>query len=196
VAAGESSEPDVAEALTDWAEELGIGTRYTSVDLEPSNGVLPRFVVVDPPAVERLRAVAAARETAPREDVVTGLLYEADFERDTAHLRTPDGTSVSVRFGAELSDDIHRALRQRASLVGEVQFDPLTALAVSIRLREISRPEQLRIDLTPETFFENPTVADLRRGHRRPAGDDLSRVQDPAADPAEIDAFLEALADL
>lgn len=196
VAAGDSAEPDVAEAFADWADELGIGARYTAINLESSNGATPRRVVVDPPAVDRLRAAAAHRETAPREEMLTGLLFEADFERDTAHLRAPDGTSVAVTFGGDLSDDIHRALRQRASLVGEVHYDPITALAVSIRLREISRPEQLRIDLAPEAFFANPTVSDLRQGHRRPAGDDLGRVQDTEAKPEDVDAFLAALADL
>jgi hypothetical protein len=196
VAAGDSAEPDIAEAFTDWADELGIGARYTAVNLESSNGASPRRVVVDPPAVERLRGVAARRVTAPREDTLTGLLFEADFERDTAHLRAPDGASVAVRFGAELSDEIHRALRQRTSLVGEVHYDPVTNHAISIRLREISRPAQLRIDLAPETFFENPTIDDLRNPQRRPAGDDLSRVQDVEAEPGDVDAFLAALADL
>ena len=196
VAHGESSEADVAQAFADWADDLGVGDRYESLDLEPGQTLGISRVVVDPPAVERLRAVAQRPEPLARLDTLTGLLFEADFERDTAHLRTPDGNSVTVTFGPDMSDAIHRALRHRTSLAGEVQYDPTTARAVSIRLRDIARPEQLRIDLAPETFFENAAARDLVIPGRPAAGNDLRRLQDPDASTEEVDAFMAALAEL
>lgn len=37
--------PDVAGAIADWAEDVGMGTRYTALLLEPINGAQ---VTVDP----------------------------------------------------------------------------------------------------------------------------------------------------
>lgn len=196
VAHGESFEPDVAQVLADWADDVGVGNRYEALDLEPGREVQVSAVTLDAMAVERLRVVAQRPEALARIDTLTGLLFEADFERDTAHLRTPDGNAVSVTFGPDLRDGIHRALRQRALLVGEVQYDPRTARAVSIRLREIARPEQLTIDLAPEVFFEPASSLQLSDKDHLPAGDDLRRIQDPEASPEEIDAFLAALAEL
>lgn len=196
VAAEMSTEADVAEALADWAEEIGVGVRYDSVTLEPGNRQQPA-VVVDASTVERLRAVAAKAQRPPRQDTLTGLLFEADFERDTAHLRTPEGDSVAVSFGPELSDDIHRALRGRASLVGEIQYDPITSGAVSIRIREIFRPEQLRMGLGPDAFFGSSDVISRLKTKPGPiAGDDMSRLQDPDAPADAVDSLLAALEEL
>jgi hypothetical protein len=197
VAGGERTERDVAEALTDWADEVGIGTRYDSVEFETSEGgVTRRSIRLDGQAVDRLREMAARLEPTARDEILTGFLFEADFERDTAHLRTPEGDRVAVAFDEAMRDRIHRALRSRASLVGEVQYDSATARAMSIRLREITRPEQLRMDLAPESFFaREDTVAALRHAGE-PAGDDLGRVQDPDAPDEDVDAFLAAVSDL
>src|SRR5262249_35355144 len=88
----------------------------------------------------RARMQRLSSPQAPAQDQeLVGTLVEADFERNTARLRLPAGSSVDVSFSAELSDDIHEALRSKARLVGVVQYNPRTSEVKSVLLRALHR---------------------------------------------------------
>jgi hypothetical protein len=78
-----------------------------------------------------------------RDDSFVGVLVEADFEKNTARLRTAGGRPISVRFEPDLADSIQEGLRRQAELLGEVSYDPKTMEARSVNLRRIVRSEQL-----------------------------------------------------
>lgn len=185
--------PDVAGAIVDWAEDCGVGTRYTGLRLEAVNGAPMESILVDTGVVERLRVLSARLEPDTRDDTVTGILYEADFERDRAHIRTATGDNVVVDYPPELRDDIYLALRHRASLLGEVDYDPVTAQVKAIHLREIREPEQLTLRIGPEEFRHNSTVEELQvRQHVGPITS-LEAIQDTSITDEEAAAFLEAM---
>lgn len=185
--------PDVAGAIADWAEDCGVGVRYTALRLEPVNGAPIERIRVDTAVVERLRLLAARLEPDTREDTVTGIVYEADFERNRAHVRTATGDNVVVDFGPELRDDIQRALRSRASLVGEVDYEPITSRVKAIHLREVRSPEQLTLRIGPEEFRHNATVEELRAIQHVGPLTSLDAIQDTSITDEEAAAFLEAM---
>lgn len=137
--------------------------------------------------------MAARLEPETRDDTVTGIVYEADFERNRAHVRTATGDNVVVDFGPELRDDIQRALRHRASLVGEVDYDPVTTRIKAIHLREIRQPEQLTLRIGPEEFRHNATVEELRAVQHVMPITSLDAIQDASITDEEAAAFLEAM---
>jgi len=192
-AAGETDDADVARALVRMVERLGVGSRYEAVTFETDIPGAPSRVVVDGAACRRLQQLAAS-EPEPRADTLVGLLVEADFESYTARLRAADGQRIIVDFDEEQADDIKKALRGRAELVGEVAYDSLTAQAVRVDLRAITRAEQLAMSLDPGEFWVDVIIDKLRAEHSG-----IQPITDPAVLAAkdltdeEADALLAAL---
>lgn len=184
--------PEIAAALVDLAEAVGVGSRVEAVEYEAvGRAPSPRRARLDPEAVVRLRSVAARAAVARRDDRVVGVLYEADFEARTAGLRT-GRARVDVTFDESLADDIKRALRERAELVGEITYDPDTSMATAVELRELRSEEQLAIGLDSGDFWDDEGVEDraARLGVGIPEPDD---VRDDDATDDEVDGFLAAL---
>ena len=186
-----SPEPDVAQAFTSLANDLDIGRRYESIVFDHTNGGGRRVAVIDAPARSRMQE-AATRPTEQRPAAVRGTLVEADFERYSARLRTPTGAAVSVTFSPELADAIDEALRRPAEFEGEVTYDPNSAVATAIRLREVIRPQRL---WESEDYFTPQSLADLAASGAVVA---VARVDElHAAGPSEgddLDAFFAAIA--
>lgn len=183
----------------EWAklgDVLGIGTRFErlSLDLDSGSGV-HRIATMDAPARDRLRAVAQQEATQSRINAVTGTLVEADFEARTAHLRTPTNDRVRVEFDEDAADAIQEALRRTAELVGEVTYERSTNRVVSVRVRQITRAEQLAITLDDPGFWENRPISDLLsdQGVGSVRVDDL---YDESVSDTEIDAFMSILAEM
>jgi hypothetical protein len=183
----------------EWAklgDVLGIGTRFERLSLDLDSGSdVHRIATMDAPARDRLRAVAQREATQSRIDAVTGTLVEADFEARTAHLRTPTNDRVRVDFDEDAADAIQEALRRTAELVGEVTYEPSTNRVLSVRVRQITRAEQLAITLDDPAFWENRPISDLLsdQGVGSVRVDDL---YDESVSDSEIDAFMSILAEM
>jgi hypothetical protein len=146
----------IAKALADLGQDLGIGERHDELLLAS-----PRSPVVghlDASAKERMRRLADA-PLGRQPDVIVGTLYEADFDRRTAHLHAATGETVTVEFPAELDDQIQDALRAQATFEGIISFDPATSIVRSVDLRRISTPEPLPFDTS--AFWVTTAVDDL-----------------------------------
>ena len=98
-AAGERTDQlDVAEAFVRLADDLGVGTRFSEVIFEETAVPAPhRSVKLDRASRDRLAEVIAAGPDA-RQDSLIGVLVEADFERNTARLRTSGDRRIAVSF--------------------------------------------------------------------------------------------------
>jgi len=192
-AAGEEIEQrDVAEAFVRLADEVGVGTRIAALTLEDDAPAGRKCVTLDRPARDRLFAVASAAPQS-REDSLIGALVEADFENDTARLRTAGGQRIGVHFEPELADDIQDGLRRQAEFIGEVSYDPNTTEAHSVSLRRIVHDEQLTIGLDPGSFWASPTINELAAEQGISPVEDIGMLRDPDVSGKEIDRLLAAL---
>jgi hypothetical protein len=191
--------PVIAKALLELADGMRVGDRYEAVTLDAIgvDGRKRRTVRIDGDARVRLRAFVESSAIAPtRPDALTGVLVEADFEKRTARLRTPTEPGVQVDFTDELADEIQAALRQPATLRGEVVYDAHTHVARSVTLSVVERGEQLVFGVDPQEFWLERTFEELAReqGAGRPA--DTDALYDPDATDEERNALMAALAEL
>jgi hypothetical protein len=188
--------PLIAKALLDLTEKLHIGERYEAVvfDAAPGGARSGRRVRVDGSVRARLRAqVDEANVVASRPDDLTGVLFEADFEKRTARLRTPAQAVVEIAFAPEHDDTIQMALRQSSTVRGDVVYDRHTHTAKSVRLTEVLRGiEQLVLD--PGEFWRELSFQELaeHQGSGRPV--DPESLYDSGASDDERDAFMAAIA--
>ncbi len=159
--AAPSADIELAAAVAQMAAELGIGDRNASITLsdgDPSNA-LTRQATIDAGVRERMQRLSERRPTA-KDDTVVGVLFEADFEGNTAKLRLASGGVVTVSFASELADDIQEALRSRTGLEGLVHYDARTAQARTVELRALVRNVQLALDA--DAFWQAFAFADLQ----------------------------------
>jgi hypothetical protein len=184
---------DVAEAWLGLADSLAIGQRYDAIRLDRPDGAQTQSARIDAGVRERLRrSVAESKAAAVGPNALRGTLFEADFEKDTARLRTPTGDVVSVSFDDELSDEIYGVLRSSTELRGVVTYDPESARALAITVAEVSPGEQLNLGFDPTAFWRTPTAGELADQQGVGALRDLSTLYVQTTDE-ETDAFFEAL---
>ncbi len=189
---GENADIALAAAVTHLADDLGLGERTHTLTIGEPDPARPS-AVIDAEVRRRMRQLSH-RPPAHREDLVVGTLFEADFERRTARLRTPaGGGTVTVRFEAEMADDVQRALRSEAQLEGRVRYDRVSGVAVSIDTRAVTLAEQLLPGAGDWSFTENLSVADLQQRQGVHALVDPLTVADDELTDDERDAFLAAL---
>lgn len=172
----------IARTLAELGEGLGIGERHEELLLESSRS--PQTARLDQSARMRMRRLADA-VPAQQADVLVGSLREADFDRRTARLRASSGESVVVAFPPELSDAVQQALRSQAQFEGLVTYDPSTALARRVELRQISSPEALPFDT--EEFWTSVSIQELA---------DVQGVAPASLDRAAFSASADELRDL
>ena len=111
-AAGEETEQvDVAEAFVRLVDDVGVGSRFQSLTLEEEGPAGRKMMTLDRSARDRLFEIVSATPSA-RDDSLVGVLVEADFESNTARLRTTGGQRIALRFETELADSIQEGLRQ------------------------------------------------------------------------------------
>ena len=191
---GEDSNPDVADALVQIADELSIGVRYTSLTFEDMRGSrVARQAVIDAPSRERLRLVAS-QSLARRADAVVGTVFEADFERSTARVRTGRNQVVAVRFGPELADAIQNVLRHQGELVGRVSYDESTGEAKQIDVQRVTRTEQMLLGLDPSRYWQHQSVDDLINERSSPVATRAAELVDRETPEEDVEAFLAAIA--
>lgn len=190
---GNGESVDVAAALSQLAEELGIGFRHEELIFTfASNGTEPRRARLDGHSRRRLRELVERHRSFQDDQVLSGVLVEADFERRTARLRTVPGDAVLVAFDQDLDDSVQEALRHPAELEGRVLYDGSTGQVRSVDLHRLVAGEQLILGVDPAEFWGEAPVSTLRT----PSGDEaLSSAQalNISASEEEVDTFLEAL---
>jgi hypothetical protein len=196
-AAGERTDQlDVAEAFVRLADDLGLGSRFSELILEDAALPAPhRRVTLDRASRDRLfQAISAGPDA--RQDSLVGVLVEADFERNTARLRTSSERRIAVTFESEFADQIQEGLRRQAELSGEVEYDPKTLEARSVKLRRIIEPEQLSVGLEASDFWSARPVAELAREQGVGPVTDVEQLRDHEISEEEVDRLLAVLAEM
>jgi hypothetical protein len=156
------ADTELAAAVAQMAMELGIGDRNTSItfaDDSATGAGKPRRATIDASVRERMQRLSHGRPTS-RDETLVGVLFEADFEGNTAKLRLANGGAVTVTFAPELADSIQEALRSRTRLEGLVHYHPRTAQVSSVELRALVRNEQLELDV--DSFWRPHPFAELQ----------------------------------
>jgi len=188
----EGADADVLVRLLGLADHLSLGDRFDSVEFRTDGQPVARL---DREKRETLRAVVKGRaETPSPPPAVAGVLFEADFERHTAKVRTQEGNVVELIFEEGQSETIKKALRERSQFQGEVTFDPVTGSVKAVRLRRITRFEQLLLGEEGTQAFWRPitydVLADEQGTHQIDSFDDL---RDTSLSEDEFQRFIDAL---
>lgn len=189
------TDAELAAAVAQLATELGIGDRNTSITLindSEQTGKPARRATIDGAVRERMQRLSE-QPPASRDETLVGVLFEADFEGNTARLRLASGGVVTVNFSPELADGIQEALRSRARLEGHVRYHPRTAQATSVELRAVSRSTQLELDV--DSFWESQTFAELQAAQGTTGRVDAAALGMTDLTNDERAAFLAALAE-
>ena len=179
-------------ALSELAEKLDIGQRYESLAFSQSENS-PRHAVLDATARGRLAEAARRRTRSDESQSLVGVLYEADFEKNTARLRSPIGDSVTVRFGDSQAPSVKEALREQARLQGSVTYDDASAAVISVELTEIVPVEQLALLADVGDFWVSRSLEDLADVQGVGVVDRIDDLRDETISEEEANAFLAAL---
>jgi hypothetical protein len=139
---GASEHPTIAGAMADVLDRFS-GRPAATLRVEDLREGRQRKATVSVGQRTQLRSVARAATIRPMDRDITGRIFEADLEEDTAKVRTAAGEKVEVSFPPELQDEVRRSLGSRAELRGELVYDPKTNKAKSLRAHEIVRGDQL-----------------------------------------------------
>jgi len=156
----ETGFPEATAVLSQLAEDLDIGERYETLSLTQP-GDVPREAVMDTTARSRLSVAVQRRTRSDDGGTLVGILYEADFEKNTARLRTPLGDSVTVRFDDSHAMSIKQALREQAQLQGSVTYNEATAAIVSVELAKVASAVQLGLMPDMENFWMSQSLEEL-----------------------------------
>lgn len=189
-AAKRGGDADVAAALSSWALELGVGSRYEAVEIGRRRARKWQTVRIDQEQQIRLTAIAGRKET--HRGALVGQLVEADFEKRTAHLRSPSGR-VAMEFEPQQADAIHSALRHQASVTGITEQDERTHEIRSIKVQEITTAEQLATGLLAGQFWDDRSVEERGREQGIAHPQRLEDLADRAASDEEIEAVMVPL---
>ncbi|MBA3838995.1 MAG: hypothetical protein H0X55_01660 [Thermoleophilaceae bacterium] len=127
-----------------------------------------------------------------RDDSLVGVLVEADFESNTARLRTTDGQRIAIRFETELADNIQEGLRRQSEFRGEVSYDPKTLEARSVSLRSIVRGDQLVMGFDAGDFWAPDEIDKLAAEREIRRVEDVDTLRDREASDEEVDRLLAA----
>ena len=187
----ETGFPETTMAINQLAEDLDIGERYDALALTQP-GDVPHEAVLDSTARKRLSAAAQQPTRSDDAGALVGILYQADFEKNTARLRTPYGASVSVRFDDDHAQRIKEALRESSQLQGRITYSQTTSAIVSVDLTEITPTEQLVMpDI--EDFWVKRSLEELAEAQGVGVVESIKMLQDDTISDEEAEAFIAAL---
>jgi hypothetical protein len=159
-----NADPDVATRLLGLAESLAIGSRFDAIEFRTDGHPVAR---IDAETRQRLHGILRTRrEQVTASPAVSGVLFEADFERRTAKVRSQSGEVVELIFEGEQADAIQEALRERSEFEGDVTFDPVTNSIRSVRLRRLTRFEQLLLGEDGARSFWEPISFEELSSHQ------------------------------
>ena len=124
---------------------------------------------------------------------LTGVLYEANFEKCTGHLRTALGDAVRVHFDDEQANEIKQALRENSRLEGQIKYTDDTADVVSMDSIEIVQPQRLARGPVISDFWTTRSLAELAEEQGVDVVVDVETLQDESISDEEAEAFIRAL---
>lgn len=183
---------DTTTAWNQLARNLDIGGRNESLTCTmPSHK--RHAVVLDKAA--RARMVDAAQQARRRDETGerVGVLYEADFEKNSARLRSAEGLAVVVEFDSEKAESIKAALRERTRLRGHITYNERTSEVVAVDLIEILRADQLVLGLPVSDFWITKSVTELAEEQGVSAVETIDELRDDTISEDETKAFIQAL---
>lgn len=187
----EHADFDLLRALADLADKLHIGSKYDAIELHRAGDRDPARL--DSERRSQLRE-AVRRQILLLDAGVSGTLVEADFERNTAHVRTLRGDLIDVIFDKDQADEIQEALRQQSAFEGEVTVDPITNSVKTVRLRQLVRTEQLILgEEEAGAFWRAPTFAELRARQGTAPVRSFDDLHDDSLSDEEFEEFFAAL---
>jgi len=188
----DEDDPDVLVRLLALANDMAIGNRFDAVEFRTNGEVIARL---DGDRRQGLRAaVERRRDSATPPPAVTGVLFEADFERHSARVRTQDNGVVELVFEEEQAAAIKEALRERSQFRGEVSFDPITNSVKSVRLTEITRFEQLLLgDDGSQVFWNLLSFDELVVTQGTAPIESFDDLRDDSLSEDEFEKFVDAL---
>ena len=192
LAGSEGGFPDTVAAWNQLAEDISIGERYDALTCTlPSDS--PQEAVLDAAARTRLAVAARQRPTGDKAGELTGVLYEANFEKCTGHLRTPLGEAVRVRFDDEQANEIKEALRENSRLEGQITYTDEAADVVSVEAIEVVQPQRPALGTALGDFWNTRSLAELAEAQGVEVVVDVETLQDESISVEEADAFITAL---
>ncbi len=188
----ETGFPEAAAVLKQLAENLDIGKRYEMLAfVQP--GEVPREAVLNANARSRLSRAVQRRTHIDDSGTLSGILYEADFEKNTARVRTPLGDSVAVRFDDSHAKSIKGALREQAQIQGSITYNEATTAIVSVELSKIAPAVQLELVSDFENFWISQSLEELAESQGVKVVSRIEDIQDHTISDEEAEAFLSAL---
>ena len=187
--------PRVAEALAELATGLGIGGWRQKLEMELAYGDARARSHIDAAVAERLRG-RAEQPTVEEESTIAGTMFAVNFESNTAQIRiNPINAIRTVKFEDDLTAQVQEALLNLTEFTGIVTKDAGSETIRSLRLTDITPPQQLSLGIGNIDYRISPTLEEIAASQ----GIDLSthvnwvsgfEVDD---DDPEINAFFEAL---
>ena len=188
----EAGYSDTAAAWNQLASDLEIGGRNESLTfIMPSHARPP--AVPDRGARTRLADAASSHQRSHAAGERAGILYEADFEKHSARLRSADGAAVAVRFDGEQAASIKEALRERTRLRGHITYNERTSEVVAVDLIEVLRAEQLVLGLPVSDFWTTKTVHEFAEEQGVSPVSTIDELRDDTISEHEAKAFMDAL---
>lgn len=185
-----SGDPGLVLRLSQLAEELAIGEKYESLEFGRSGEHPGKRAELNGHTRSRLASMVQAFAEAPTPAaIVAGVLVEADFERKTAHVRTPTGDLVELVFDDDLADVIYEALRRRSEFLGDVTYDQGTNSIRSVRLRGVTRAEQLLLGDEATAFWIERSADDLVQDQGKETLVTFDNLRDSSLSDDEFSAF-------
>ncbi len=183
---------DTATAWTRLAGRLDIGGRNHSLTLSvPSHARSP--VLLDRDRRARIDEVTQRAQRHDEAGERIGVLYEADFERNAARLRTAEGEAVVVTFGDDQAAAVKEALRERTRLRGQITYCERTSEAVAVDVIEILRADQLVLGQPVTDFWTTKSVSELAHEQGVAPVADIEDLRIEDVGEGETKAFMEAL---
>lgn len=185
---------DLARALVEFTERF-VGRHAGAVlRLQDNRPDHAREVVVDTHRrleIAKYVGVVGAMKTATED--VTGRIFEANVETNSAQVRTTAGERVDVEFEVEHATEIKRLLGDRAALRGEITFDPRTQRAKTVHVREILAGAQLGFDFDGVDFWVDRPIAELMAETGAEPVEDPADLELPGVTAGQWSALYEAL---
>jgi hypothetical protein len=158
----EGKEPrrELAAPLIEFARRMAArrpGQPVVFIDRRTASEVVAEL---DGLRLKRLETLEAGAATETRQvRGVSGRIFEANVDTDEARLRTLTGEAVKVQYEPALEGEIKRLLGDRASVRGDVTYDPATNRVRAIHATEMLAGDQLEFEGVD--FWHEPSLSEL-----------------------------------
>ena len=187
--------PRVAEALSELADNLDIGRRRQKLEMELTDDNGRTRSHIDAAVAERLRG-RAEQPTVEEESTIAGTMFAVNFESRTAQIRiNPINAIRTVKFEDDLTAQVQEALLNLTEFTGIVTKDAGSETIRSLRLTDITPPQQLSLGIGNIDYRSSPTLEEIAASQGIDLSTHVNRVSsiEIEDDDPEINAFFEAL---